>query len=257
MPVRPKIIPVCSFISRRCFSSSPNRQSHIGSNPITIPPSVSFIFPPLSREPSPDSQLVERILEINGPLGSQLLNIHESIVLQPPSASDSDLVVSVRDPTMRKQKSVWGTTRSHINNAVVGVSEGYKVDLRLVGVGYRAAVEPIPPVFRELQKRFTKPPRPRKIGSPPATIVPDPIDRLNIKLGYSHPVLIDIPGDIKVTIPSPTIISLSGIDKQKLGIFAATIKRHRKPEPYRGKVRLAQSSLHPISDFIVGHFHRR
>lgn len=64
-----------------------------------------------------------------------------------------------------------------------------------------------------------------------------------MKLGYAHPIYIDIPADITVTTPQPTRIVLSGTDKQRLGLFAAKIRRWRKPEPYRGKVRRAS---HPL-----------
>jgi large subunit ribosomal protein L6 len=159
--------------------------------------------------------------------------------LAPPIILDSspDAVrVSVHDSTEKRQRSLWGLTRSLINNAVKGVSEGYTLELRLVGVGYRGAVEPIPEVFIELQKQMPRIVRTSKPGAPPYHPPPLPTDRINLKLGYAHPVLVDIPAGITVTTPSPTTIVLKGSDKQKLGLFAAKIRRWRKPEPYRGKV---------------------
>ena len=146
----------------------------------------------------------------------------------------------MHDETAKRQRSVWGFTRSIINNAVIGVTEGYKLNLRLVGVGYRATIEPIPAIFIEqMQKRPPKP-RARRPGAHPPTIRDLPSQRLNLKLGFSHPVLIDIPSDIKVTMTSPTNMSLFGLNKEELGLFAASIRRKRKPEPYRGKVSAAE-----------------
>jgi len=81
---------------------------------------------------------------ITGPLGSQTLPILPPIIL---TNNDTGLTVHVHDAEEKSQRSLWGLTRSLINNAIKGVSEGYTVDLRLVGVGYRGAVEPIPKVF--------------------------------------------------------------------------------------------------------------
>jgi large subunit ribosomal protein L6 len=137
-----------------------------------------------------------------------------------------------------------------INNAIKGVSEGYTVELKLVGVGYRGAVEPIPKVFLDLQSQMPRTARPAKPGAPPYVLPPLPKERLNMKLGYAHPVLIDIPAGITVTTPAPTKIVLSGTDKQKLGLFAAKIRRWRKPEPYRGKVSTFCTSFITLADQI-------
>ncbi|KAJ9110901.1 hypothetical protein QFC19_001410 [Naganishia cerealis] len=133
------------------------------------------------------------------------------------------------DPSAGTQKAVWGLTRALLANALTGVSEGYRLALRLVGVGYRANVEDIPQSLRDIATRI-----PTSRTAPSTTAVA-PTQRLNLKLGYAHPIYIDIPTDITVTTPQPTRIVLSGTDKQRLGLFAAKIRRWRKPEPYRGK----------------------
>ena len=97
---------------------------------------------------------------------------------------------------------MWGTVRSRINNIIQGVSVGYVKELVLNGVGYKAA-----------QKG--------KI--------------LELLLGYSHPINFEIPDDLKVEVPKPTEIKISGIDKQRVGQIAANIGSFRKPEPYKGK----------------------
>jgi len=219
--------------SKRHVTTSPRVLSHIGSNPIQIPDSVQLSFPSTSSQPVLSSQgsSSKRSLVIRGPLGIATVNLRPAVILDPPSETEPRLVVRVRDANEKRQKADWGTTRSIIANAIHGVSAGFVVELRLVGVGYRAAIEPIPPNFLALQQRLRPSASLEPSLSPPGL----PTQRLNIKLGYSHPVLIDIPPDIAATVPAPTRIVLSGIDKQKLGLFAAQIRRWRKPEPYRGK----------------------
>lgn len=208
----------------------------MGALPIRIPTGVSFEFPASSISTvSLGSTAAPRQFLVRGPLGTQTLDVPAPIILTP---GDTELKVSVHDASEKKQRSLWGLTRSLINNAIVGVSSGYSVDLRLVGVGFRAAVEPIPEVFQEMQQQMPRVVRPPRPGAPAYQPPPPPTQRLNMKLGYAHPVIIDIPSGITVTVPAPTQISLKGTDKQKLGLFAAKIRRWRKPEPYRGKVSL-------------------
>ncbi|TYJ54580.1 hypothetical protein B9479_004710 [Cryptococcus floricola] len=210
----------------RCFHSSPSARSHVGKVPIPIPPTVTLSLPPSSIDQSihPTNPLARRRFTVNGPLGSATLPIAPSVIITPPTAQNASITISVHDPTVKTQRSLWGLTRSILNNAVTGVSTGFDLEVRLVGVGYRAAIEPIPEVFRNLAKQT---------NAQPGEVLPT--ERLNIKLGFAHPVLIDIPPEIKVTVPAPTKIMLSGTDKQKLGQYAATIRQWRRPEPYRGK----------------------
>ncbi|MEG1015989.1 MAG: 50S ribosomal protein L6, partial [Bacilli bacterium] len=95
-----------------------------------------------------------------------------------------------------------GTTNSIINNMIIGVTEGYKKDLEIVGVGYKFLVNG---------------------------------NKLTVNAGYSNPVVMDIPQGVKVESASQTELSLSGIDKQEVTEFAAVIREVRKPEPYKGK----------------------
>ncbi|KRN29150.1 50S ribosomal protein L6 [Lactobacillus selangorensis] len=99
-------------------------------------------------------------------------------------------------------KAIHGTTRANVNNMVIGVTEGYKKDLKLVGVGYRAQMK----------------------GK-----------NLVLSVGYSHPVEMTAPEGIEVAVPSNTEITVSGISKQRVGQFAAEIRAVRSPEPYKGK----------------------
>jgi large subunit ribosomal protein L6 len=111
---------------------------------------------------------------------------------------------------------MWGTMTSHLSNLISGVSEGHVCILRLVGVGYRATLEPTPLV--------------------PTSIIEYPNQPfLNLKLGFAHPVEMGVPEGVKASVPQPTRILLEGPDKQVVTHFAAKIRKWRRPEPYKGK----------------------
>jgi large subunit ribosomal protein L6 len=102
----------------------------------------------------------------------------------------------------KRARSFWGMQRTLVQNLVTGVTEGFTKTLEITGVGYRAAAQ----------------------GR-----------KLNLKLGFSHDVDIEIPQGLEVKTPDPTTVEISGIDRQKVGQLAAEIRRWRKPEPYKGK----------------------
>jgi len=95
-----------------------------------------------------------------------------------------------------------GTLRALVNNMVVGVTKGFEKKLSLVGVGYKAQAQG---------------------------------DKLNLSLGFSHPVVHDMPAGVKCATPTPTEIMISGVDRQKVGQVAAEVRAYRSPEPYKGK----------------------
>jgi len=113
-----------------------------------------------------------------------------------------ELLVS-RSDDEREHRSLHGLTRSLVANMVAGVSEGFTKELEIVGVGYRAAAA-----------------GPR---------------RIDLQLGFSHPVAVDAPEGVEFEVPSPTRITVKGFDKQLVGQVAADIRKIRKPEPYKGK----------------------
>lgn len=115
---------------------------------------------------------------------------------------ENNQVVVTRPNDLKKMKSLHGLTRTLINNMVIGVTEGYKKVLEINGVGYRG------------QKQGKK---------------------LTLSLGYSHPVEMEDPEGIEVTMDGQNLIIVSGIDKEKVGQYAAEIREKRKPEPYKGK----------------------
>jgi len=187
----------------RCFSSTRPTHgytSHIGKTPIPIPPSVILNTTPTK-------------LEVTGPLGSTSVPLEQYMHLTP--ATNGVVALSVDDAIQKKQRSMWGLTRTLINNAVIGMTEGFSVPLYLVGVGYRAALE----------------------DDPRGTENGGNGKRLNMKLGFSHSVFVPIPPHIKAGVPTATKIVLSCTDKHQLGLFAAKVRKWRPPEPYKGKVR--------------------
>lgn len=159
------------------------------------------------------------------------------------------VTLSLRDEASAKrpEKATWGLTRKILDNAFVGVTEGHTTLLRLVGVGYRAALE-LDPLAR--QSKLDKALAARSYFiSPEAKEVEiardnqmkelaakrGPNMRLNIRLGYSHPVILPIPHGITCQVPQPTKIILTGADREALGNFASSIRKWRVPEPYKGK----------------------
>jgi len=156
-------------------------------------------------------------LNLVGPKGATTVPLKPFIVLK--HDEQNRLCVSVDDADKKVQRSMWGTTRTLIANAIQGLTEGFALPLRLVGVGYRAAVEPDP-------------------NSKSGKGV-----RLHMRLGFAHPVFIPVPDEIEVSTPMPTRILLKGTDKHKLGQFAAEIRQWRKPEPYKGKVSLHEFQI--------------
>jgi large subunit ribosomal protein L6 len=118
-------------------------------------------------------------------------------------ARDGDELVVTRPDDERENRALHGLTRSLVANMVLGVSQGFTRDLEIVGVGYRA------------------------IAQGPS--------KLELQLGFSHPVAFDAPSGITFEVPQPTRITVRGCDKQLVGQVAANIRKIRKPEPYKGK----------------------
>jgi large subunit ribosomal protein L6 len=137
-------------------------------------------------------------VKVKGPKGELSLRLVEGVEA---SVEKEGVVVKPRDLT-DKSRAMWGMQRTLVNNLVQGVSKGYAQQLEIAGVGFRAAVQ----------------------GK-----------NLQLQLGYSHDVIYPIPTGIDIKCDKPTLILVSGIDKQKVGQVAAEIRQFRKPEPYKGK----------------------
>jgi large subunit ribosomal protein L6 len=136
---------------------------------------------------------------VKGPNGTLEHDAPESITV----ARDGDELVVTRPDDERANRALHGLTRSLVANMVTGVSTGFSRDLEIVGVGYRA------------------------IAQGPS--------KIELQLGFSHPVHFDAPDGITFEVPAPTRITVRGFDKQLVGQVAANIRKIRKPEPYKGK----------------------
>jgi len=159
--------------------------SRIGKNPVEVPDGVTV-------------DIVGQLITAKGKLGELSTTLVDEISI---SRDDNLISINPKDDSIRARK-MWGTTRSMINNLVLGVSEGFTKDLEISGVGYRAQVQ----------------------GK-----------ELVLQLGFSHDVKHPIPEGIEIKCADQTHISVSGTDKQKVGQTAAEIRSYRPPEPYKGK----------------------
>lgn len=133
-----------SSIGTRCFSMSRRLWSHIGSSPIYLAPETKFSIsalkvPKVIRKGNKSLKL-SQIVTVEGPKGQIAMEMPDFVKVQADS-SGAKLNVSILDTTDKIQRSMWGTTRSHINNHVTGVSEGHLATLKFVGTGYRAQLE--------------------------------------------------------------------------------------------------------------------
>ena len=212
-PAHTKMPPLSKSRCVTCGSLILKRRSHIGRAVIQVPAEVSLDLAPL---PKTSNAYVANpflrdasVLSVKGPKGALQVTLPKFVSLQPPvQQKPASFAVSVRDPKAKPQRAMWGLTRSLIHNAIQGVHAGHQATINMVGVGYRAALE-------------------SKEGA----------SQLSMKLGYPNPVIEVVPVGIQAEVTSPTSILLRGADKQAIGQFAATIRRHRPPEPYNGKVR--------------------
>jgi len=138
------------------------------------------------------------VVSVKGPKGELTRTIPKDMIVE-----IGEGVVNISRPSDEKQhKSLHGLTRTLVNNMVTGVTKGFSRTLEIAGVGYRAA----------------------KAGT-----------KLNLTLGFSHPVEVEPPKGITIDVPAPNRIVVSGIDKEAVGALAAKIRSFREPEPYKGK----------------------
>ena len=146
-----------------------------------------------------DVTIAGRHITVKGPKGSLERDIPGAITVR----QDGDTLLVERPDDERQNRAMHGLVRSLVNNMVVGVHEEFTKELEIIGVGYRAAAQ----------------------GT----------DKLDLALGFSHPVSVDAPDGISFETPSPNRIIVRGVDKEAVGQVAANIRKIRKPEPYKGK----------------------
>ena len=159
--------------------------SRIGKQPIELPPGV-------------EANINGQTVSVKGPKGSRSFTITDEVDIN----LDENLITVVPKSLSKRARQQWGMSRTQVANLVTGVTEGFRKELEITGVGYRAAIQ-------------------------------DGI--LKLSLGYSHDVEFKIPLDVKITCSKPTEIVVEGIDQQVVGEVAANIRAWRKPEPYKGK----------------------
>ena len=161
--------------------------SKIGKINISIPEKVKVV-------------LNGNVLNIEGPMGKKSINMDlDMFDLNVNEGKEVSIKPKKIDENVKR---LWGMNRSLLNNAIIGISTGYKKTLELVGVGYRASLKG---------------------------------QQLNLQLGFSHDINFSVPEGIKVEVEKQTIIKISGSDKQQVGMITAKIKSIRPPEPYKGK----------------------
>ncbi|MEL7115054.1 MAG: 50S ribosomal protein L6 [Pseudomonadota bacterium] len=159
--------------------------SRIGKRPVDLPSGV---------EAKIDGQTVE----VKGPKGTRTFTATDDVTL---AVEDGKVSVTPRGSSKRARQQ-WGMSRTQVQNLVTGVTSGFKKELEINGVGYRAAIQG---------------------------------NTLKLNLGYSHEVNFEVPDGITVTCPKQTEIVVEGADQQLVGQVAANIREWRKPEPYKGK----------------------
>ena len=160
--------------------------SRIGRMPISIPAGVDVKIE------------AGNLVTVKGPKGTLTQQLHPAMTI----TREGDEIHVTRPNDEKANRSLHGLTRTLLHNMVVGVTEGYKKELDVNGVGYRVAKE----------------------GK-----------KLTMNIGYSHPVVMEETDGITIEVPSPNKIIISGTDKQKVGQFAAEVRGKRPPEPYKGK----------------------
>jgi large subunit ribosomal protein L6 len=143
-------------------------------------------------------QLSGQTLTTRGRLGSLSLVVSNEVTA---SITDGTVTIAPKSDT-KQSRAMWGTTRALVSNMITGVSTGFSKNLEIVGVGYRAAVQG---------------------------------NTLNLQLGYSHDIPFPIPADVRIACERPTVVTVSGADRQRVGQVAAEIRSYRPPEPYKGK----------------------
>ena len=159
--------------------------SRIGKKPVELPKGVS-------------ASLSGQTVEVKGPKGTRNFTATDDVTI----TIDGDAVKVTPRGTSKRARQQWGLTRSMVANLVTGVTDGFKKELEINGVGYRAAMQG---------------------------------NVLKLSLGYSHEVNFDVPQGVTVTTPKQTEIVVEGIDQQLVGQVAANIREWRGPEPYKGK----------------------
>ena len=153
---------------------------------------------PIALPKGAEATIAAEQITVKGPLGTLTQSLNGLVKIE----NDNGTLLFSPANDSREANAMSGTMRALVNNMVNGVTKGFERKLSLVGVGYRAQAQG---------------------------------DKLNLSLGFSHPVVHQMPAGVKVETPTQTEILIKGVDKQKVGQTAAEIRAYRSPEPYKGK----------------------
>ena len=159
--------------------------SRVGKKPVELPTGV-------------EATLSGQTVTVKGPKGQREFTATDDVTI---TVKDNAVSVDPRGSSKRARQQ-WGMSRTQVQNLVTGVTDGFRKELEITGVGYRAQAQG---------------------------------NKLTLNLGYSHDVIFDVPEGVTVTTPRNTVIVVEGIDQQLVGQVAANIREWRKPEPYKGK----------------------
>ncbi len=176
--------------------------SRIGKQPIKVPDGVKVNLDP-----------ERRVITVEGPKGKQERNWRPEVSVTW-DENEQSIVCSVPESKahIRQTRAFWGMTRALINTAIIGVSEGYRKELELIGVGWTAKMQG---------------------------------NTLELNVGYCHPVHMPVPEGLTVEVEGNNKIKVSGSDKQAVGQFAANVRSKRPPEPYKGK------GLRYVDEYVI------
>jgi large subunit ribosomal protein L6 len=168
--------------------------SRLGKLPVAIPTSVTVTF-------------ADGVMTVKGPKGELSRSFGEDVTIAVADNTITLTPVAGRD----NAAALWGTYAAHINNMIAGVTEGFKKELEIEGVGYRA----------EAQGK-----------------------KITLNVGFSHPVVLEAPADVEVAVEK-NLITITGPDKEAVGQFAANVRAVKEPEPYKGK------GIHYVGEYII------
>lgn len=168
--------------------------SRLGKQPVEVPSGVTV-------------EVAEGVLKVKGSKGQLEKKLPPEVAV----TVEGNVVTVSKTKETKQARALWGTIAAHLNNMIAGVTEGFKKELEIEGVGYRAEAQG---------------------------------NKIKLNVGFSHPVELTAPAGVEISVEK-SLITVSGIDKEVVGQFAANIRKVKKPEPYKGK------GIHYVGEYII------
>lgn len=203
-------IPKFGLNATRPFSISTMLLSNIGKQPISISETVQCYTEQIPFEfcrsftKGKTTVSLNKQIVVKGPKGMLKTAVPEFVNVK---NEDNLVTISVENPEDKTQKTIWGTSRALIQNNIIGTTEGHLAIVKFVGTGYRATIETADNGSKVIA----------------------------LKIGYPYTPKLKVPEALTVSSPNPARLLIEGTDKQQVKLFAARIREHKKPEPYKGK----------------------